>query len=336
MDLFTTVHHFAERRHLAAGVCDAARLDDLRTRLHSREVPFVSHNIEKRIDPAKTMPGVKSIVVLGVPYTVKRVHAEPDETHITRPYGLLSSLGTCEDYHRIVKENVQDLAAFLSREVQSAFRRKIIVDGGGLDERVLAVKAGIGFWGRSGAVISPVFGPLFNIGCLLTDLETIEMPKKLPGCLTSCPEGCSRCADACPGQAITPDGIDAARCVSYLTQREGVLTEPEMALLGQHLYGCDLCRQVCPFGEGRHPKDGCVPLEDMLSLDEAAFNARYGDTAMAWRGLDTLRRNALIVMGNRPADERHMSTAQVYLTHPNEAVAKAASYALRRAGLNQR
>lgn len=317
-DLQAAVQAFAARSDCVAGVCGAQPLDEVRKRLEGLATPFVSRDRAKRIDPRRSLSGANSVVVLGMGLRSLEPPRRAASPLGDEPTGVLSTLGAYADYHSVLK----NILAELVRELQTCFtfKYRIIVDGGGLDERALAVRAGLGFWGHSGMVISPVYGPFWYIGCLLTDIEYTQPHAYAPVMMDAhpiqnanqhpdiprdtiasrCPDGCRLCVEACPGGAISPEGhgLDASKCISYLTQKQEPLTEEEAFLIGRNLYGCDLCRTVCPFGADTGAVETEVPLRGIITMDEAVFNERYGHTAMAWRGAQTLRRNAAAVLRN--------------------------------------
>jgi len=287
------VNNFAKREGCIVGICDASPLA-LDT---ARSTPFVSRDHLKRTDPAASLPGVKSIVVVGVQPKPRDFPPMPDGA------GILSVLGVAEDYHVAVRALLKKLVAELL--LHTTFMHKILVDSPTLDERALAVRAGLGFIGRSGLVITPEFGSRFNIGLLLMDIEMKSSSgadnagyispasgKGMP--VAICPPDCKNCVKACPGGALSvPGGLDAARCISYLTQKDD-LTPEESALIGCRLYGCDVCQDVCPFNRPQ-PVAWANP-EDWLSMSDAELVKVYGHTAMLWRGTALLKRNAKIAI----------------------------------------
>jgi len=262
--------------------------------------------------------------VVGVPFAVEDFPPVPEGA------GVLSLLGVVEDYHVTVKALLKKLVDKL--HVHVSFTHKILVDSPTLDERALAVRAGLGFIGRNGLVISPEYGSRFNIGVLLTDLPLAQPPalwatpfqgrglsmqtpypeaelsdkqSPLPGKgaggetwvhTNTCPPNCQKCIDACPSRALSASGSpDPSRCISYLTQKDN-LTPDEAMLIGRHLYGCDICQNVCPFNLSA-PTPWANP-DNWLSMSDADFTKAYGHTAMLWRGTALLRRNAAIVKEN--------------------------------------
>jgi len=276
------IKQFAAAHNCIAGICDALPLEEERARLMAVQTPFVSSDIDKRIDPCCSLPGAQSVIALGKGYA-------PSTTD------NLSSLGYGIDYHSTLTDILKELGQSLQCNYVT------MVDSGPLAERAFAVKAGLGFWGRNGMVISPELGSFFNIGLLLVDITlTSSMTTHLTTQLLTCPHGCSRCIEACPIGAIKPYSIDAMACISHLTQKKGALTEDEVASIsvGKQLYGCDLCQICCPMNKAFLSTSQLAKEDpaDILAMDKADFDTRFGHTAMAWRGLKHLQRNAKIVM----------------------------------------
>ncbi|MCL2238520.1 MAG: epoxyqueuosine reductase, partial [Defluviitaleaceae bacterium] len=282
------IEQFAARHGIIAGVCDAQPLARALCEA-TGFVPFVSRDWEKRTSPAATLPGARSIVVVGCGYGENKGD-EIQQTSFTEGfYGELSTLGQFPDYHVRVKGILLELVEELRKHHD--FKYKLLVDSPGLDERALALRAGLGHYGRHGLVISKAFGSRFHIGCLLTDIPLEAPPENQTprgtGVASACPPDCRRCVDACPTGALSPEGgLDAGRCISYLTQKDSLNPE-EATCLGNQLYGCDICQDACPFNPARD-KTWVHPAH-WLSMTDGDFTREYGHTAMLWRGADILR-----------------------------------------------
>jgi len=282
-----SVNNFTVRENCIAGICDVAPLSLDTTGF----TPFVSRNHLKRTDPAANLPGAKSIIVIGVESKIVNFPPMPEDA------GSLSVLGVADDYHIVVKTLLTKLVTELRIHIN--FKYKILVDSPTLDERALAVRAGLGFFGRNGLVFSPEYGSRFNIGLLLTDINIANLcnsqdieyiPQADDDEKSHACDNCNNCINACPTGALSESaGLDASRCISYLTQKEN-LTAEEAVLMGRHLYGCDICQNVCPMN-GRQPTAWANP-EDWLSMTDTDFANTYGHTAMLWRGVALLKRNA--------------------------------------------
>jgi epoxyqueuosine reductase len=266
-------------------------------------VPFVSRDFAKRTDPAKSLKNANLIIVIGVPYEKnKTVGFQPTPDPLfeksgakTLTLGNLSSLGTNADYHKRAKVLLRELAEELGE--LGEFKHKILVDSPALDERAIAHRAGLGFFGKNGLLISPKFGSRFNIGCLVIsthDKVLMKLFQKFLGgsggeAPTVCNPSCDLCLKACPTGALGGGALDSERCISYLTQKDDLSPEEEKMLAGQ-LYGCDICQNCCPFNTPAQA--AAINPSDWLSLSDNDFREKYGHTAMLWRGAEILRRNA--------------------------------------------
>ena len=265
------IYRFASDHGCTAGICDAEPLEEERERLESCKTPFVSRDIDKRLNPRRSLPGAKSVIVFGKGYTPS-------------PYKNLSSLGTCRDYHDILTEILNKLAETLDGNYL------VMVDSGPLYEKGFAVKAGLGVRAKNGMIASPRWGTFFNLGLLISDLQILpsENNDGEPNIVTGyCSENCLLCAKACPNNAIG----DSLRCASYITQKKGIFSDEDKELLSGQLYGCDLCQICCPINNHKPPSLWINPAE-IIDMDENGFNKRFGHTGAAWRGLNHLKRNA--------------------------------------------
>jgi len=285
------LHDFAAQNNAIIGACHAAPLEIGRL-MASPFVPFVSRDINKRTNPSASLKDAQSIIVIGVPQPLRGAAecASPENT------ALLSSLGADEDYHVRVKGLLQKLAAELKIHYGD-FRHKILVDSSGLDERALAHRAGLGFFGRNGLIISTQFGSRFNIGCMLTSIpiDVFGLFVESDSSHKKCPSDCKLCIEFCPGNALETEHLNPTRCVSYLTQKDE-LNQEESALIKNQLYGCDICQDICPFNAPRETV--LINPETWLTMDDDAFKKQYENTAMLWRGTNIPRRNAKIVQAN--------------------------------------
>jgi len=281
-NLWELVDNFASQEDCLASICDAKPLP----MNYEGFTPFVSKDINKRTNPDASLPGAKSIIVVGLQSKIKNFPPMPEGA------GIISALGITEDYHIRVRALINKLLTILQR--CGDFKHKILIDSPALDERALAVKAGLGYIGRNGLVISPKFGSRFNIGLLLTDIPLAE-PQEKNKVSQSCLPSCNKCVKACPSGALA-ERFDVESCISYLTQKNEVTPEEE-AKIGRHLYGCDICQDVCPKNKPQ-PIAWAVP-EDWLNISDEEFAHKYGNTPISWRNAAHLRRNARIVIANR-------------------------------------
>ncbi|MCL1988922.1 MAG: DUF1730 domain-containing protein [Firmicutes bacterium] len=276
MDNLNKINTFAKQHNCIIGICDALPLENVQLK-NAKKPPFVTPNLEKRINPLLSLPTAKSVIVLGKSYSPS-------------PYKNLSSLGNGTDYHNTIKTLLQKLAKLL------ACQNVIMVDSGVLAERPFAIKAGLGFWGRNNMVISPKLGSFFNIGLLLVDILLPPTETQQSADNLQCPTDCNICMKSCPAGAITPYFVNFEKCVSYITQKKGLLNLRETILLqkSQQLYGCDICQNCCPFNDFSQQQTEYNTAE-ILQMQQEEFTKKFGDTALAWRGLSHLQRNAKLI-----------------------------------------
>jgi epoxyqueuosine reductase len=182
------------------------------------------------------------------------------------------------------------------------------VDAGPLPERELARRAGLGWVAKNTMLIHPGLGSFTFIGSLLTDSE---LPADAPFDVERC-GSCTRCLEACPTEAFPAPGVlDATRCISYLTiEARSDVPEPLRAQVGDNLFGCDICQDVCPWNQKfaaptrelayrPRPEAEWPSLDGILRMDEPAFAARFGETALERAGPLGLKRNARVVLENQ-------------------------------------
>ncbi|MCX7714566.1 MAG: tRNA epoxyqueuosine(34) reductase QueG [Clostridia bacterium] len=275
------------------GTVKAEVFYDLGTLLERKgKIPMTSSNIESRINPFLLMPEAKSIIVCLFPY------------HAKTQRGNISKYAQGMDYHGVVKDKLSHIIDFLN---ENDFLAKAFCDNANLNERYLAYKAGLGFYGKNGFLINPIYGTYTFIGYILTDCN-LETDKPLS---LSCAD-CLKCIKACPGGALDKNfGFHAEKCVSYITQKKGMLSDEETRLLKEsgYVWGCDICQDVCPHNK----QILCTEIDEFrsnliqnLTLDKETsnrdFKKMYSHRAFAWRGKSTLLRNLDIMNEN---DKKH-------------------------------
>ncbi|MCB9637975.1 MAG: tRNA epoxyqueuosine(34) reductase QueG [Myxococcales bacterium] len=247
------------------------------------------------------LPEVKSLIFVALPYWPgKFPSAQQDPTH-----GVVSCYAWGEDYHDILGRKLKELCRWLEQEVGGKTRH--YVDTGAIQERDLGKRAGLGFIGKNTMLINPSYGSGFFLGEILTTLPfPPDPPKRTPSC-----GRCQRCLQACPTQAfVGPYVMDARRCISYLTiELKGSIPEELRPLMGNLIYGCDICQQVCPWmrfaGDGPSPLWGSPPEEvttpkllALMELDEKAFLERFQNSPIRRIKRARLLRNVAIALGN--------------------------------------
>ena len=325
----------------AVGVADAAPLDRDRAALAAwlsgnkeAGMAWMAREPEKRADPRALLPGCRSVVVAAMNYWPGEAEAAP------RPgRGKVALYARGRDYHRVLGEKLKALATWLDAEAGSTSRA--FVDTGPVLERAWAERAGIGWIGKNANLLTRDRGSWLLLGEILTTAKlTPDAGPHAEFCGT-----CTACLDACPTGAIeSPGVVDAHRCISYWTiEHRGPIPEEKREGLADWIFGCDICQTVCPwnvsFAEAT-PKEKLSRRDDLqdldpaeiLSLDEAAFRARYSGTALmrsTWRGM---RRNACVVLGNT-RDAKGVPALRLALEDDDPVVREHAAWALSRMGL---
>jgi epoxyqueuosine reductase len=293
--------------------------------------------VERREDPAKILPGVRSVVCVGLNYYPGQL---PDDVKDDRSRGLISHYAWGLDYHNLMLSRLEKLVAFISAEVECRVRHRAYVDTGPVLERAYAAQAGLGFIGKNTCLIHPRMGSWLFLGVILLDKALESAPGKMD---VSCGT-CTRCLDACPtGALIAPYVLDARRCISYLTiELKGPVPRELRPLMGNHIFGCDVCQTVCPWqrfakptGETAfRPKESewaAPPLLDLIEMSQAVFGQRYEGSPISRTGWERLLRNVAVALGNW-GDERVVPALTRTLVHTEPLVRGHVAWALGRVG----
>jgi epoxyqueuosine reductase len=264
------------------------------------DMTWLATNKERRKSPRAIWPDVRSIIMLGLSYRPDR---DPLAALSERSHGAISVYAQGADYHDVIKAKLKALAS----RVQDVFPGdvKIFVDTAPVMEKPIAAKAGLGWQGKHTNLVSRDLGSWLFLGSIFTTAEITPDSPEDDHCGV-----CRRCLDVCPTHAfVAPYQLDARACISYLTiEHKGHIAPEFRAAMGNRIFGCDDCLAVCPWNKfargAREAKLGAradsnnPPLAELLSLDEAAFRARFRGTTIKRTGRDRFMRNALIAAGN--------------------------------------
>ena len=287
----------------------------------------------KRASLGRAAPWAKSVVVAARNYNAPH----PYSTESADPArGWISRYAWTADYHDSMLKSLRQVEARLQEEVAAQhpdFRSWCYVDTGPLVERVYAKYAGIGWIGKNTCIIDQKLGSYLFLGVMLTSLELASGLPAPDRCGT-----CTRCIDACPTQAITEAyKLDSRRCIAYLTiEKRGIIPEELRAGIGRHVFGCDICQDVCPWNHdsprasGSEVRDGLVnpALEWLAAMSEEDFRQTFRGTPVKRAKYAGLRRNTAIAMGNS-GDERFIPALERMAAEDDPVVAEHASWALR-------
>lgn len=205
---------------------------------------------ERRSHPLSAMPGLRSVIVCAINYNSPAPRSvDAFQSDGTDPRGWISRYAWGQDYHEVLQQKLQSLAGSLSQRFSEPHEARIYADTGPLHERVFAKHAGLGWLGKNTLLLNSKLGSWFFLGVILTtlDLPPTLGPAELPPpdlCGT-----CTKCIDACPtGALVAPYVMDARLCISYLTiELRGNIPEGLRQPMGRHVFGCDICQDVCPW-----------------------------------------------------------------------------------------
>lgn len=250
------------------------------------------------------------------------------------PRGLVARVARGADYHTVLREKLTALAQVIRTEHPFA-RAEVCVDTSPVPERKLAVLAGIAWRGKNGCVYVEGCGSWVALGEIVTDLpiEGDVEPSQMDRC-----GDCTRCIDACPTKAITaPCEIDCGRCLSALTQASGAIRPDLRPAMGNRIYGCDVCQEVCPQNAGILPImaefaneqfPGAHPeILPLISLTPPEFNAAVKNSSIGWIRRTRIRRNAAIAAGNLGCEEAIPALTEM-LSDENPMLRETAEWAL--------
>lgn len=299
------------------------------------ESGFEEPDLDKRTYPALSHEDPQSLIAIAVAYPSKLENAPKSEPGRTR--GMMARSAWGRDYHHVLREAMKRLIAFIQERVPWA-NVVDMVDTGVLSDRAVAHRAGIGFQGKNCMIISPKYGSWIYLGELITNIPFSPDEEVQEDC-----GDCTRCIDACPtGALVGPGELNAQRCVSFLTQTKGLLSEEFMMKIGNRLYGCDTCQIVCPKNKGKHwphhdqlqpdPEKAKPLLLPLLDLSNRQFKEQFGDTAAAWRGRGPIQRNAVIALGNFKDETALPKLTEVLGSDPRPVMRGTAAWSIGRIG----
>jgi len=289
----------------------------------------------RRRDLSVILPGVKSLIVVGLDYASTVV---PDEILHSPARGRIAAYAWGLDYHDILTPRLESLAEWLQAQSGQRINHRVYVDTGAILERSHAHQAGLGFTGKNTMLIHPLRGSMFFLGEILTDIEFDTYD--LPGRETHCGV-CTRCLNACPTKAFPrPHVLDARRCISYLTiEHKSDIDKELRPLMGNWVYGCDVCQDVCPFQRFAAPSEEpafyppdlnhiAPKIVDLLALDDATFHQRYYGSPIYRIKRERLVRNACIAAANWGHGYAVLPLQTLLLSDPSPLLRTHAAWAL--------
>jgi len=279
---------------------------------YAGEMAYLTSQRERRADLRTAFPWARSVVSVGLQYDT----AGPYSTAAPAERGWIARYAWGDDYHDVMKARLEDLRARLVAEL-GPMESRVYVDTGPIVERAWAAAAGLGAWGKNTCLLHPDHGSWFFLGEVVTDLEMAPDAPRPDMC-----GSCTACLEACPtGALVEPYVLDARRCISYLTiELKGAIPDEHRAEMGRHVFGCDICQDVCPWNRRRREegepafaaREGLMApeLEALAALDEPAFRETFRRSPLKRAKRRGLLRNVAVALGNsgdparRPVLER--------------------------------
>ncbi len=306
----------------------------LRQGMHA-EMAYIPRREAERLDPTKVVPGARTIVSVAKLYRTREI---PTDARDDPTRGVISRYAWGDDYHDVMGAELKALRAWIEDASDEPFESRVYVDSGPVLEREVAMLAGLGWIGKNTMLMSRELGSYFFLGEIIT---TLDLDPDAP--VTDHCGSCVKCLDACPTDAFPePYVLDARKCLSYLTiELKGAIPEGHRDGVGDQVFGCDICQEVCPWNRkaptaddpAYQPRPGLVApeLAPLMDTTDEAFRERFRRSPVKRTKRRGLLRNVAVALGNTrdpdalPALERGMSD-------PEPLVRQHAAWALGRIG----
>lgn len=291
----------------ACGFAKAGRLETEERRLEEwlsqgrhGTMSWMENYLDKRVDPTKLVPGSKSVVsVIGS-------YFHPDHKRQQRQVGQpkIAKYAQGRDYHKVYKKKLKKLFAF-TEELLGGLNGRVFVDSAPVLDKAWAVRAGLGWIGKNSNLLNRNIGSFCFIGEMIIDAEFLYSTQVTDHC-----GSCTRCIDACPTNAIhEPYRVDGSRCISYHTiELKEQIPEEYRGRLGEWMYGCDICQDVCPWNrdakytqmEDLHPRDKILDhdIDFWKELDNEQYDALFEGSAMRRAKFEKYKDNVAAVAEN--------------------------------------
>ena len=267
------------------------------------DMEYMHRNLEKRTNPAKLLEGAKSVICTGLSYAVssdERYQPTSNET-----MGRIADFALYDDYHVFIRQRLRKLADFMFESAgQPDLRFKVCVDSVPIAERSFAQRAGLGIIGKNHMLTNRRLGSQILLGLIFSSLSLDPDEPETAAC-----QGCDRCIQACPTGALSTEGVDSRKCISYLTiEHKGEIPEELAVKIGDRLFGCDECSRACPFTQNAPPRTNSeltlyaqrqlLNLEAITGWTEGDFEKVFAHSTIIRTGLTMLKRNARNCLNN--------------------------------------
>jgi epoxyqueuosine reductase len=286
----------------ADGFPELSFLREWLDRGYAGDMAYMARTADRRSDVRAVVPGARSVVMLGTLYNVDRPYSTAE---VRKDIALIARYAWGDDYHNVIGKRLDALLTWMRDASPEAFDARAYVDTGPVQERVYAQYAGLGWIGKNTCLINPELGSWLFLSEIICSLPLEPDTQGLDQCGT-----CRRCLDACPtGALVEPQVLDSTRCLSYLTiELRAGIPEHLRTALGAHVYGCDICQEVCPYNSvppcsdepAWRPRDGLdLPrMVDLWRQPDRELRRLLKGSAMNRAKLTGLRRNIAVALGN--------------------------------------
>jgi epoxyqueuosine reductase len=276
-------------------------LRDWLDRGYAGDMAWMARSAERRADVRAVIPDARAVIVTGTVYNADR----PYSGEVTPDIARISRYAWGDDYHDVLKARLDALVEWMRVTTPEPFEARAYADTGPVQERVYAQYAGLGWIGKNTCLINPELGSWLFLGEIICTLPLVPDTEGLEQC-----GSCTQCLDACPtGALVEPGVLDSNRCLSYLTiELRTAIPEAHRSAIGAHVYGCDICQEVCPYNQppprstdaAWQPRQGLdLPrLVDLWHRPDRELRALVKGSAMTRAKLTGLRRNLAVAIGN--------------------------------------
>jgi epoxyqueuosine reductase len=300
----------AQARSFGFDLCGIAPVDDFPELAYLREwlangyageMAWMTRTADRRADVREVVPGARSVIATATLYNTDRPYTGSHPPNVAR----VSRYAWGDDYHDVIKARLDALLDWMRANADAPFDAKAYVDTGPVQERIYAQYAGLGWIGKNTCVINPEIGSWLFLGEIITTLALEPDTQGLEQCGT-----CTRCIEACPTGALVDAGVlDSNRCLSYATiELRSPIPEPIRTAIGSHVYGCDICQEVCPYNQPAphssddvwQPRAGldAPQLIELWRRSDRDLRALIKGSPMTRAKLGGLRRNIAVAIGN--------------------------------------